>query len=102
MKLYEYEGNWYTAKELAAMAGVSYEGMIYRLRSFSVEDAVRKKFRTKVTYTYNGEEHSVRELSEIAGLSINTIRLRLANPRFKTVDEVVTRSFNKKRKRGKE
>ena len=80
---YEYQGKNCTAAQLAELAGVTTETMRARLKSgWTVEDAVRgvrtveHGGRVK-TYGYKGGRYTLRELSQMAGISVSALNSRI-------------------------
>lgn len=82
-KRYKYNGKEYTIKELAEMAGLSYTGMYDRLQRLPLEQAIngrkeKRKGRPRKKYEYKGQAYSIKQLSEIAGISYSMMRKRLS------------------------
>lgn len=85
---YEYKGKWYTTKQLSQMTGLSKRTIITRLqRGWSVERVVETPkqivgvdyvpFVKGGIYNYNGKEYSLKELSEISGISTRRLYKRI-------------------------
>lgn len=80
---WEYEGRPRTAAQLAELAGVTPETMRARLKAgWTTEDAVRgvrtveRGGRVK-TYEYKGGRYTLRELSQMAGISFSALNSRI-------------------------
>lgn len=82
---FEYKGKMYKASELAEIAGCSYQLMVYRLRTHTVEDAVESALRgyalkrsgSKELFEYNGKMYTVDELAKLAGCTGKEMDIRL-------------------------
>ena len=84
VRRYEYEGKAYTAKELAALAGMPARTINNRLNDgWTVEEAVRgardgkKKKGYNELYLFRGEYRTAKELAAIAGMTPDAMRSRL-------------------------
>lgn len=88
-KLYNYNGKEYTVKELAELAGCSYNCMLERLKHYPVEEAINKDPNIK-TYNYQGKYYTARQLAKLAGCSYRSFLARLHKY---SVEEAVNGDF---------
>lgn len=113
-KTFQYKGEWYTRKELAELAGCTYNTMLHRLgrMGWTVEYAVEFKAadhkairieaakKRTALYEYKGQWHSLRALANLAGTKKVTLYHRIVSQGMSVAEAVETKTV--KRKRGKQ
>jgi len=77
-KLLEYNGQQYTIKQLAELAGVTIKAMRSRLRRNSnVADCLKNPGTKEKLHSYQGNKYTVKQLAKMAGCSVCAMHKRI-------------------------
>lgn len=96
-KKYLFNDEILTLEEISERQGIPLQILKSRMyKGWDINDAVSKpvRFYGVRKITFNGETRTVKEWSEVTGISASTLYKKLSNPEL-SIEEILTKSFTK-------